>query len=103
MNQVLKKMNGGLLPLGWFHLLRRRRTMNRARAFMLGVKQKYQHLPLGALLYLKIWEAGLAAGYEGGEASLILETNSRMRGPLEKFGGRIYKTYRSFEIALQGK
>ena len=99
-NQVVKKMNGSLLPFGWLHLLRRRRIMNRARAFMLGVKQKYQYLPLGALLYLKIWEAGLAAGYRGGEASLILETNHRMRGPLEKFGARIYKTYRSFEIAL---
>ena len=100
LNQVVKKMNGSVLPFGWWHYLRRKRTINRARIFMLGVKQEYQHLPLGALLYAKIWEHGLETSYVGAEASLILATNHRMRGPTEKFGGRIYKTYRNYETKL---
>lgn len=100
MNQVVKKMNGGLFPFGWFYFLTRRRHVDRLRVFMLGVKQKYQSLPLGALLYAKTWESGLAAGYRGAEASLILQNNHKMRGPIEKMGGRIYKTYRSYETKL---
>jgi len=100
MNQVVKKMNGSLFPFGWWHLLRRKRIVTRLRIFMLGVKQQYQHLPLGSLLYAKIWENGLQTTYDGAEASLILATNHRMRGPTERFGGKIYKTYRNYEIAL---
>jgi GNAT superfamily N-acetyltransferase len=100
LNQVVKKMNGTVFPFGWWHYLWRKRTIDRLRIFMLGVKQEYQHLPLGALLYAKIWEHGLQTTYHGAEASLILATNHRMRGPAEKFGGRIYKTYRNYETRL---
>ena len=68
--------------------------------FVLGVKQKYQRLPLGAPLYMKTWEEGMKLGVRGAEASLVLEDNHRMRGALEKMGGRIYKTYRSYSYPL---
>jgi GNAT superfamily N-acetyltransferase len=100
MNQVAKKMNGRLLPFGWFHFLFGRRRVDQVRIFMLGVKQKFQHLPLGAALYAKTWEEGLALGYKQGEASLILENNQRMRRALEKMGARVYKTYRTYEAQL---
>ena len=99
-NEAVKKMNGRLFPLGWFHYLMGRRKIDRIRIFMLGIKQQYQKLPLGSLLYAKTWEAGLEAGTQAGEASLILADNRKMRGPLEKMGARIYKTYRSFEARL---
>ncbi len=47
-----------------------------------------------------MWQRGLELGVRGCEASLILANNQKMRGPLEKMGGRIYKTYRSYEIGL---
>lgn len=100
LNEVVKKMNGRLLPFGWFHYLTGRRKIDRLRVFMLGIKQQYQTLPLGALLYAKTWEAGLAAGIQAAEASLILADNHKMRGPLEKMGARIYKTYRSYQGPL---
>ncbi len=100
LNQAVKKMNGALLPFGWWHYLRRKQSINRIRIFMLGVKQQYQHLPLGSLLYAKTWENGLATSYIGAEASLILANNHKMRGPIEKLGGRIYKTYRNYETKL---
>ena len=100
MNSVVKKMNGGLLPFGWFHYLTGKRKIDQVRIFMLGVKQSHQKLPLGSLLYAKTWEAGVKAGIQAGEASLILADNHRMRGSLEKMGARIYKTYRSYEAKL---
>ena len=52
-NQALAKMNGRLLPSGWWHFLRRKRYIDRLRVFALGVKHDYQHLGVAAGLYEK--------------------------------------------------
>ena len=97
-NQVAKKMNGRILPFVWWHFLTGRKKIDALRVFILGIKQEYQRLPLGAPLYLKTWAEGKKLPIRGAEASLILEDNVRMRGALEKLGARIYKTYRSYEM-----
>ena len=101
-NQVAKRMNGRILPFGWWHFLTGKRRIDAIRIFALGVKQKYQRMALGAPLYLATWKAGSSLPIRGGEASLILETNHRMRGALEKLGARIYKTYRTYEKPVEG-
>ncbi|MCP5039791.1 MAG: N-acetyltransferase [bacterium] len=99
-NRLVKRLDGRLFPTGWWTLLRGRNKIDAVRVFMLGVKQEYQHLPLGAPLYWKTWERGLALGVREAEASLVLETNTRMRGALERMGATIYKTYRNYRIEL---
>jgi len=99
-NQVIKPMNGRIWPVGWLHALRKRPRIDVMRLFVLGVKQRYQHLGLGAPLYRRTWEVGLERGYRGAEASLVLDSNHRMRGALEKLGATIYKTYRAYEKKL---
>jgi hypothetical protein len=99
-NQVFKKMNGSLFPFGWFYFLRGKAYITQLRVFILGVKKAYQKMPLGAPLYIKTWEEGLKMGIKGAEASLIVEDNFRMRGAMEKLGGRIYKTYRIYTRPL---
>ena len=47
-NQVLEKMNGRLLPLGWWHFLRKGRITDRVRVGFLGVKPEYQHTGVAA-------------------------------------------------------
>jgi GNAT superfamily N-acetyltransferase len=99
-NQVAKKMNGRIFPFGWFHYLTGKGKIDALRVFVLGVKKKYQRLGVGAPLYLKTWEEGEKLDIRGVEASLVLENNHRMRGALEKLGGRIYKTYRTYELGV---
>jgi GNAT superfamily N-acetyltransferase len=100
-NQVVKKMNGRVFPFGWRHILMKKRIINRLRVFMLGVAHDFQTLPLGAALYAETFKMAVKKGYPGGEASLILENNIRMRGALEKMGGTIDKTYRNYEISVE--
>lgn len=95
-NYVVKPMNGRLFPFGWLTYLARKSKWKRVRVFVLGVRQEYQSKPVGAMLYQKTWKAGLELGVVGAEASWILDDNIRMRGALEKLGGRIYKTYRIY-------
>jgi GNAT superfamily N-acetyltransferase len=99
-NQVAVKMNGRLLPFGWWHFLMGRKKIDRLRVFVLGVKKEFQKLPLGAPLYLQTWETAWDMGIQSVEASLILEDNHRMRGALEKLGLSIHKTYKVFENPL---
>jgi GNAT superfamily N-acetyltransferase len=99
-NQLVKGMNGRLFPTGWLHFLLGRRKIDRARVFMLGVKREFQHLPLGAPIYLRTWDRCRELGYDFADASLILENNTRMRGALEKMGGTICKTYRNYQLEL---
>lgn len=102
-NQVLKKMDGRLLPFGWYHWLFGRRHIDAVRIFALGVKRRFRRMPLGVPLYVRTWEAALAHGGRGADASLVLEDNVRMRRALEKLGGRIYQTYRIYETRLDGR
>lgn len=95
-NQVVKPMNGSVFPIGWWHWLTRPAKIDQIRVFALGVKRKFQHLPLGAPLYKRTWEAGQAAGVKGAECSWILESNHRMRGAVEKMGATVYKRYRIY-------
>ena len=99
-NQVLKRMNGRLLPLGIFKLLWYRRRIDALRVLTLGVKPGFRHLGLGAMLYLRIIENAQRAGKPRGECSWILEDNTEMRKAMERMGGRVYKTYRVMEKAL---
>ena len=99
-NQVAKKMNGRIFPFGWYHFLVGRKKIDALRIFILGVKKEFQHLPIGAPLYNATFKRGHEMGVRGAEASLILESNHRMRGALEKMGAEIYKTYRTYERKL---
>ncbi len=99
-NQVLAKMNGRLLPLGWWHFLRKGRTTDRVRVGFLGVKPEYQHTGVAAKLYVEHFNAAAARPQSGGEMGWILETNTAMNRGMEAMGGRIVKRYRVYERAL---
>jgi GNAT superfamily N-acetyltransferase len=99
-NQVLEKMNGRLLPLGWLHFVRKGRLTDRVRVGFLGVKPEYQHTGVAAKLYVEHFNAAAARPQSGGEMGWILETNTAMNRGMEAMGGRVVKRYRVYERAL---
>lgn len=99
-NQVLAKMGGRLLPLGWLKFLLGRRKIDRVRVFALGVKNEYRRSGVAAGLYLKHLEAASPDGVPAGETGWILETNKPMNRAMEGMGGKIVKKYRIYERAL---
>ena len=99
-NQVLKKMDGRLLPTGWWHFLRKGRTMDRVRVGFLGVKPEYQHAGVAAGLFVEHFNVAERTQYKWGEMGWILETNRAMNRGMEAMGGRIVKRYRIYEQAL---
>jgi GNAT superfamily N-acetyltransferase len=102
-NQVLKKMGGRLLPLGWWHYLNRNRIMDRVRVGFLGVLPDYQHTGVAAALYIEHFDMAEKTPQTGGEMGWILETNEAMNRAMEAMGGRIVKRYRVYERVLESR
>jgi hypothetical protein len=100
-NQVLRRMNGRLLPFGWWHFLRRRKIIDRCRVGFLGVKPEYQHTGVAAGLYVEHFDTAMRHRVKWGEMGWILETNRAMNRGMEAMGGRIVKRYRVYERALE--
>ncbi len=97
LNQALEKMKGRLLPLGWWHFLRKGSIMTRVRVGWLGVRPEYQHTGIAAKLYQMHFDAAEARPQKGGEMGWILETNTAMNRGMEAMGGRVVKRYRMYE------
>ena len=96
-NQVLRKMNGSLLPFGWWHFLRKGKTVDRVRVGFLGVKPEFQHTGVAAGLYVEHFDMAAVTPQTGGEMGWILETNEAMNRGMEAMGGQIVKRYRVYE------
>ncbi len=99
-NQVLKRMNGRLLPLGWWHYLSKKRTIDRCRVGFLGVKPAYQHTGVAAGLYAEHFDMAEVRRVKWGEMGWILETNTPMNRAMEGMGGKIVRRYRVYEREL---
>jgi GNAT superfamily N-acetyltransferase len=99
-NQVLKRMNGRLLPLGWWHFLRKGKIIDRVRVGFLGVKPEYQHTGVAAKLYIEHFDMAAITPQTWGEMGWILETNHNMNRAMEAMGGRVVRRFRVYERAL---
>ncbi len=99
-NQVIKRLNGRLSPIGILKFLYYSRKIDAIRVMLLGVKKEYRKRGVETLLYLELFQRGMAIGYTWGEMSWILEDNHLMQKGIEALGGVRYKTYRIFETNL---
>ena len=100
-NQVLRRMNGRLLPLGWWHFLTGRRRIDRVRVFALGVKPEWQHTGTAAAMFVRHVETAARTPQKGGHMGWILETNDPMNRAMEGMGGKVVQRYRIYERALE--
>jgi hypothetical protein len=97
LNQVLRRMNGRLLPFGWWHFLRKGSTIDRIRVGFLGVRQEFRHTGAAALLYVEHFETSARhPRIKGGDTGWILETNRAMNRGMEAMHGRVEKRYRVY-------
>ena len=106
LNEVIRDLNGRLLPFGWLKLLWRLKIKfpRSARIPLMGVRRQYHDSLLGAALAFSIIGAvqqpAINRGVKEVELSWILEDNMGMRNIIESIGGRAYKTYRMYSREL---
>jgi hypothetical protein len=67
---------------------------------LLGIKHAFQKKGIEGLLYVETFKRGTRKGYHRAECSWILEENILMQHGIEAMGGKRYKTYRIYEMAV---
>jgi hypothetical protein len=107
LNEVIRDLQGRLLPFGWLKLLWRLKVKSpkTARVVLMGVRKRFQRSALGAALGFLLIDAlrgyGIRRGVQEVELSWILEDNMPMRNMLTLVGGVPYKRYRIYEKAFR--
>ena len=96
-NQVLAKLNGRLLPLGWIKALRGRRRSTRSACSRSASSRSSSTPASPPALYRDVWDACLRRKIARVETGWILEINEPMNRAMEALTGRIVKRYRLYE------
>lgn len=96
-NEVIKRMNGRLAPLGLLKFLYYRNKLKGMRGIVFGILKEYRLTGLSYLLFSELEKNAIEEGYEWGETSWQLEDNVAINRFIESLGGRVYKKYRIFE------
>ena len=99
-NQVLRGLDGRLLPLGWLRALRARRRIDEVRILALGVVPELRHAGVAAGLYVELFRTAARSRVRRAEAGWVLETNEDMNRAMEAVGARVVKRHRFYERAL---
>lgn len=95
-NDILKYLNGRLLPLGIFRLLRGIKKINRFRVWAMGFLPSYQRKGISVLLFRRLNDI-LAPRGAYVEINWVLEDNDLMNNALIKMGLDVVKRYRIYE------
>jgi GNAT superfamily N-acetyltransferase len=96
-NEVLRRLDGRLLPFGFLKYLWYKRKIEGFRIFVIFVVPEFRKKAVSSVILYKCYENGLRNGYKYAEGSTIGETNTAMRVEIEKTGAIHYRTYRLFK------
>jgi hypothetical protein len=100
-NPLLKKCNGRLLPFGWLHILRGKRSLHWLRVFGSAALEEYRHVGIIPLLFGEVIRIGHQRGYTHAELSWVAEGNLRPILTIEQsLKPELYKRYRVYGKAL---
>lgn len=106
LNEVIRDLDGKLLPFGFAKLLWRLKVKGpkSARLMMLGLRKELRGLKryggLSLAMYVEVSKRGAAKGIEWGELSWTLEDNQPINLGIRAMGAKVYKKYRIFEKDL---
>jgi len=98
--QGLKKAGGRLLPIGWWHILRAKRTTTVVAMLGMGVVPGFQGAGANAAIYARVARAAADSPYVAAELVQVEEGNVRMNRNLEAFGVDWRKRHRVYGKAL---
>jgi hypothetical protein len=100
MTEGIQRAKGRLFPFGFLKILRASRKTKQLDLLLGAVKEKYRGMGLDVLMGSKILVSAQAAGFEFMDSHHEMETNVKVRGEMEKMGGKVYKRFRVYQKAL---
>ena len=100
-NEVLKRLNGHLLPFGWLKFLYYKKKIEGAKSFIMFVIPSWHKKGVSSAIYLEGLRYAKKYGYRWVEGGTIGKDNTFMRRDAEKLGGIKHKTFRLYIKNLQ--
>ncbi len=100
MGAGIQKAGGRLLPFGFIHILRAAKKTKQLDLLLGAVKDKYRGMGLDVMMGVKMIQSALEAGYELMDTHHEMETNVKVRGEMERMGGKVYKKFRVYQKTL---
>jgi GNAT superfamily N-acetyltransferase len=98
-NQILKGINGSLLPFGWIKMLWQLPRLTQYRMFALGVIPEYHGMGIDSLMYRALYEACYSPDIRV-EINYVLEDNYPMNNAILKLGAKPLRRYRVYEMGI---
>ena len=100
-NQIFRKLNGRLFPLGFLRLLLGLKRVDGLRLLALGIKKGYRKRGVDSLMYYHLLESGLKMNrFKSCEISWLLEDNYLIIRAAEFMKAKLYKRYRMYRKNL---
>ncbi|NLI97977.1 hypothetical protein GX441_04875 [bacterium] len=96
MTEGIQKARGRLFPFGIFKILSASKRTKQLDMMLGAIKEEHRGKGLDVLMAVDIYTKARAAGMTYSDSHHELETNTVMRGEMEKLGGVIYKRHRIF-------
>jgi len=95
-NQLIKNLNGRMLPLGWLKLLWGIPRLKSYRMFALGVIPEFHGLGIDSLIYRALYES-LYNPEIWMEINYVLEDNVHMNNAIKKLNAKPLRRYRIYQ------
>lgn len=99
-NQVLKKMKGRILPIGWAKYMLNKGKIHGARCSMQFVVPEYQHKGVNTAMMYEAYQGAKQIGIQWVEGSTVDETSIPSITNTEKLASHLYRVYRQYEKSL---
>ncbi|MFO7829215.1 MAG: hypothetical protein R6V23_11370 [Bacteroidales bacterium] len=100
LSEGIRKSKGRLFPFGFLKILSSMKKTNQLDLFLGAIKDELRNSGLDTIMAKAMLNSAKKRGFEIIDSHVVMETNTRMRGEVEKLGGKIYKRYRVFQKNL---
>jgi hypothetical protein len=100
MTAGIRRARGRILPFGFLWILRAAKKTKQLDLLLGAVKDKYRGMGLDVMMGVKMIASAQKAGLKIMDTHHELETNVKVRGEMERMGGKLYKRYRVFQKSL---
>jgi len=91
-----RRAKGRLLPFGLYLLFRKGRRTRQLDSLVGGIRADFRGKGVDAMIGCATMAAAIDAGFEFVDTHHELEYNVKVRGEMEKLGGRVYKRFRIY-------
>ncbi|MBQ9263312.1 MAG: hypothetical protein IJ189_03770 [Clostridia bacterium] len=100
-NQVLKRMKGHVLPVGWLKYWLGKGSIQGARCSMQFVVPEYQFRGVNLAMFYEAYMGAKQLGIQWVEGSVVDETSVSSIANTEKMASHLYRVYREYERKLE--